>query len=232
MGRAFTCAGTERSTTVVCRDMPLSSNNTVRLPSASTAPMLTRRMNSVLPSSIVDGNFLARLHAVEKRRRGQGGKIAVVARDGARNRRNTSGYMRWLKRSSSVDVALQLGERARPEFFEIQRRQRLARAGRSAVCGRPARRAAISSASRPPAGRARRAIMSMTDSGNGVPPGSRFSTSRRLDAAREEEHRHVADHLAARRDFHDVAEKLVHLGVGAGDFRPAMRPGPCSRPVP
>ncbi len=44
-----------------------------------------------------------------------------------------------------------------------------------------------------------------------------------LDAAREKKQRHVADDLAAGRDLHDVAEELVHLGVSARDFRPAMR---------
>ena len=45
----------------------------------------------------------------------------------------------------------------------------------------------------------------------------------RLDAARNEKHRHVAHDFAAGGDFDDVAEKLVDLGVGAGDFRPALR---------
>ena len=43
-----------------------------------------------------------------------------------------------------------------------------------------------------------------------------------LDAARDEEHRHVPDDLAARRDLHDVTEKLVHFCVCARDLRPAM----------
>ncbi len=43
-----------------------------------------------------------------------------------------------------------------------------------------------------------------------------------LDAAAEQEERHVADHLARGRDLHDVAEELVDLGIGARDLGPAV----------
>ena len=43
-----------------------------------------------------------------------------------------------------------------------------------------------------------------------------------LDAAAEEEQRHVADDFRRRRDFHDVTEELIHVGVAASDLGPAM----------
>jgi hypothetical protein len=64
--------------------------------------------------------------------------------------------------------------------------------------------------------------MSITLSGKGSAPGSRLTTSAGLMPRAEEEQRHVADDLGAGRDLDDVAEELVHLGVGAGDFRPAV----------
>ena len=39
---------------------------------------------------------------------------------------------------------------------------------------------------------------------------------------RDHRQRHVADHLRGGRDLDDVAEHAVHLGVGAGDLRPAL----------
>ena len=41
-------------------------------------------------------------------------------------------------------------------------------------------------------------------------------------AARDQEQRHVTDDFAGGRDFHDVAEKLIDLAVGAFDFAPGM----------
>lgn len=38
----------------------------------------------------------------------------------------------------------------------------------------------------------------------------------------DEEHCEVADHFATRRDLDDVAEELVDVGVGVGDFLPAV----------
>src|SRR5439155_5421016 len=43
---------------------------------------------------------------------------------------------------------------------------------------------------------------------------------RSLQVVRDEEERHVADHLARRRDLDDVAEELVHVGVGSQDLPP------------
>ena len=51
--------------------------------------------------------------------------------------------------------------------------------------------------------------------------------SRGLHAAGDAFDGEVADDLAAGRDLDDVAEELVHLGVGARDLRPAV-----ARPMP
>ena len=46
---------------------------------------------------------------------------------------------------------------------------------------------------------------------------------RRADAFAEAEERHVAHDLAGGRHLHDVAEELIHLGVGLGDLGPPVR---------
>ena len=43
-----------------------------------------------------------------------------------------------------------------------------------------------------------------------------------FDATGDEEHAHVADDFRGRGDLDDVAEELVHLGIGAGDLPPAV----------
>ena len=42
------------------------------------------------------------------------------------------------------------------------------------------------------------------------------------NAAGDKEHAHVADDLGRGRHLHDVAEELVDLGIGTGDFAPAV----------
>ena len=51
--------------------------------------------------------------------------------------------------------------------------------------------------------------------------GFQFRHIRRLDATGDEEHAHVANDFRRGRDFHDVAEEVIHLAVAARDFGPA-----------
>ena len=78
------------------RDMPLSSKSTVRLPSRSTAPMLIRRMNNVLPSSMATEISLARFQAVEKNLRREHRKIAEIGADTSRTGRRPRDTSKWL----------------------------------------------------------------------------------------------------------------------------------------
>ena len=66
----------------------------------------------------------------------------------------------------------------------------------------------------------------MTLSGKGVLPGSRFTTSAGLMPRVNRNSAMSPTTLLTGRHLDDVAEELVHVGVGARDFGPAMRRAP------
>ena len=63
--------------------------------------------------------------------------------------------------------------------------------------------------------------MSTTRSGKATSTAG-SSTSRARQILRDHHQRHVADHLGGRRHLHDVAEHLVHVGIGVRDLVPAL----------
>ena len=166
------------------------------------------------------GNFLAHLHPVEKRRRRQDGQIPEVARKLCKVREHLGIHdvaehivRRWLMFELHGEFVLHLLKIQRLQRSAGPAPQRLALAEDDVLeLLRPAPHRFAQSAREHVNDRLRERRAA----------GFEIEDVGAFDAARDEKHRHVAHDLAAGGDLHNVAEQLIHLGIGPGDFRPAM----------
>ena len=179
-------------------------------------------MTSVFPGSSSTRDLFAGLHAVEELRCRQHAHIAVelpFLREGKKHLRIHQ--VAHQVRAACVVANLLFEHRRR--LLHVRRERDARRGVRVSVSG-PRRTASTIFGGQPPSGSpSAPENISTTELGSVkvwfAPKRSKLMNGH---SVAHQEDRHVADDLARRRDLHDVAERHVDVGVGAGDLRPPV----------
>ena len=172
-----------------------------------------------LPRLDVDGQFLARLGSLEKRRRGEDAHVATlgaVLREVLEDARiEEPGEDLLVGGRQAGDLGHLL-----PGCLEVGRRERFAGAPRDEVAGAddPAHDR-LGESSRRLAHPPRQQIDDRLGEGHLTRIGEEIAG---MEAVGHQQERQIADRLARRRHLDDVAEERVHVGIGPADILPAV----------
>ena len=190
-------------------------------------------MISALPVFDFDRDLAPRLHAVEELRRRQHARHRCMHRRASIELEEDLGIHQVAHQFGASRFAADL----LAQLLLVVRRDRPgadARPDGPASACRPCRMTSCTSFGQPPSGSpSDPENMSTTEFGSvrlwfGPEPLELLDGH----AVADQEDRHVADHLARRRHFHDVAERHVHVGIRARDLRPARAEAHRLRPAP